>query len=251
MKNKWWVFAIIFLIIAIGLCCYFFFNKSNNNSYIADRTSTNNRNNMANQSSNNTSDVTNDNINQSSNLENKNVTENNANISSSPNNSENSTSSNNVLPKQEELISTFSTKIYSKDANRQNNIKLACSELNGTIVPNGSTFSFCKTVGQSTPQKGYTEADIFDEDGNKKKGIGGGKCQISTTLYNAVLNVPNLIVTERHEHSNKVPYIQDGKDAAVNYGTYDLKFENRTGFDIKINADSTSDAVNISIYKVF
>ena len=238
MKNKWWVFAIIFLIIAIGLCCYFFFNKSNNNSYIADRTSTNNRNNIADKSSNN-----------ASNTENNNVNQNTMNINNNLNNLENNT--NNTLPRQEEVISAFSTKVYSKDANRQNNIKLACSELNGTIVPNGSTFSFCKTVGQSTPQKGYTEADIFDEDGNKKKGIGGGKCQISTTLYNAVLNVPNLIVTERHEHSNKVPYIQDGKDAAVNYGTYDLKFENRTGFDIKINADSTSDAVNISIYKVF
>lgn len=249
MKNKWWVLAVVFLIIAIVLCCYFFFNKSNNNLYIADRTSTNNRNNIADKSSNNASNTENNNVNQNTNVENTNVNEHNTNINNNLNNLENNT--NNTLPSQEEVISAFSTKVYSKDANRQNNIKLACSELNGTIVPNGSTFSFCKTVGQSTPQKGYTEADIFDEDGNKKKGIGGGKCQISTTLYNAVLNVPNLIVTERHEHSNKVPYIQDGKDAAVNYGTYDLKFENRTGFDIKINADSTSDAVNISIYKVF
>ena len=249
MKNKWWVLAVVFLIIAIVLCCYFFFNKSNNNLYIADRTSTNNRNNIADKSSNNASNTVNNNVNQNTNVENTNVNEHNTNINNNLNNLENNT--NNTLPRQEEVISAFSTKVYSKDANRQNNIKLACSELNGTIVPNGSTFSFCKTVGQSTPQKGYTEADIFDEDGNKKKGIGGGKCQISTTLYNAVLNVPNLIVTERHEHSNKVPYIQDGKDAAVNYGTYDLKFENRTGFDIKINADSTSDAVNISIYKVF
>ena len=249
MKNKWWVLAVVFLIIVIVLCCYFFFNKSNNNLYIADRTSTNNRNNIADKSSNNASNTENNNVNQNTNVENTNVNEHNTNINNNLNNLENNT--NNTLPRQEEVISAFSTKVYSKDANRQNNIKLACSELNGTIVPNGSTFSFCKTVGQSTPQKGYTEADIFDEDGNKKKGIGGGKCQISTTLYNAVLNVPNLIVTERHEHSNKVPYIQDGKDAAVNYGTYDLKFENRTGFDIKINADSTSDAVNISIYKVF
>ena len=244
MKNKWWVLVVVFLIIAIVLCCYFFFNKSNNNSYIADRTSTNNRNNIADKSSNNASNTENNNVNQ-----NTNVNEHNTNINNNLNNLENNT--NNTLPMQEEVVSAFSTKVYSKDANRQNNIKLACNELNGTIVPNGSTFSFCKTVGQSTPQKGYTEADIFDEDGNKKKGIGGGKCQISTTLYNAVLSVPNLVVTERHEHSNKVPYIQDGKDAAVNYGTYDLKFENRTGFDIKINADSTSDAVNISIYKVF
>ena len=68
--------------------------------------------------------------------------------------------------------------------------------------------------GQSTSSKGYQEADIFDKNGNKKKGLGGGNCQISTTLYNAVLAVPNLNVTERHAHSNYVPYIQKGKDAA-------------------------------------
>ena len=237
MKNKWLVLVIIFLVIIIGLFCYFFFNRSkNNSSYVADKTSSNNK-----EQSNTTSDVLN-NINQNNNTETTNVTENNINSGH-----ETETSS----PKQEELISTFSTKVYSNDSNRQNNIKLACDELNGTLVPNGSTFSFCKTVGQSTPQKGYTEADVFDEDGKKKKGIGGGKCQLSTTLYNAVLTVPNLVVTERHEHSNKVPYIQDGKDAAVNYGTYDLKFENHTGFDIKINASSSSTSVDINIYKVF
>ena len=169
MKNKWWVLAVVFLIIAIVLCCYFFFNKSNNNLYIADRTSTNNRNNIADKSSNNASNTENNNVNQNTNVENTNVNEHNTNINNNLNNLENNT--NNTLPRQEEVISAFSTKVYSKDANRQNNIKLACSELNGTIVPNGSTFSFCKTVGQSTPQKGYTEADVFDEDGNKKKGM--------------------------------------------------------------------------------
>ena len=241
LKNKWLVLVIIFLVIIIGLCCYFFFNRSKNkSSYIADRTSANNKE----QSSNTASDVLN-NINQNNNTENTNVTENNVNSNNSVHEPETSS------PKQEELISTFSTKVYSNDSNRQNNIKLACDELNGTLVPNGSTFSFCKTVGQSTPEKGYKEADVFDKDGKKKKGIGGGKCQLSTTLYNAVLTVPNLVVTERHEHSNKVPYIQDGKDAAVNYGTYDLKFENHTGFDIKINASSSSTSIDINIYKVF
>ena len=53
-----------------------------------------------------------------------------------------------------------------------------------------------------------------------------GNCQISTTLYNAILSVPSLVVTERHAHSNSVPYIAKGKDAAVAYGSYDLKFRN-------------------------
>ena len=69
-----------------------------------------------------------------------------------------------------------------------------------------------------------------------------GNCQISSTLYNAVLSVPSLVVTERHAHSNYVPYIAKGKDAAVAYGSYDFKFRNDTGHDVKIleSADSSS-----------
>ena len=155
----------------------------------------------------------------------------------------------NITGKEEE-ISSFSTKIVTKDSNRQHNINLTCSTLNDTIIENGSTFSFCGTVGQATSQKGYKEADIFDANGNKKKGLGGGNCQISTTLYNAVLKVSDLKVTERHEHSNYVPYIQDGKDAAVAYGSYDFKFQNNTGNHIKIKAECTENDVTIKLLKI-
>ena len=147
----------------------------------------------------------------------------------------------------EKEIAAFSTKIYNKDSARQNNISITCSTLNGTIVKNGETFSFCNTVGQATSNKGYQKADIFDKDGNKKKGLGGGNCQISTTLYNAVLPVPSLVVTERHAHSNYVPYIERGKDAAVAYGSYDLKFRNDSGKDIKILAEASPNAVTVKI----
>lgn len=240
MKNKWWIILIFLLVLAICFFAFFFLNKNTknntngNNSYSANRTSSDEK-----------SNKDNDNVSQNdAGSENSSHSDNKKNI-----NADNS-SSNNINSENQSLISSFSTKIYSTDSNRQNNMKLTCNQLNGTVVPNNSTFSFCNTVGQSTPEKGYKEADIFDEDGNKKKGIGGGKCQISTTLYNAVLSVPNLIVVERHEHSNKVPYIQDGKDAAVNYGVYDLKFENRTGNDIKVLAETTDTSVNISIYKI-
>lgn len=75
----------------------------------------------------------------------------------------------------EEQIATFSTKIYSNDSARQNNISITCHTLNGTIVKNGETFSFCNTVGESSTSKGYQKADIFDRYGNKKKGLGGRK----------------------------------------------------------------------------
>lgn len=86
--------------------------------------------------------------------------------------------------------------------------------------------------------------------GNKKKGLGGGNCQISSTLYNAVLTIPSLKVIERHEHSNKVPYAKKGKDAAVAYGSYDFKFQNNSGNDIKLTLNVTSDNVTATIYKL-
>lgn len=227
LKNKLWIILVIFIIIGIGIGIYFFTknNNSNKSDYSAQKTATNQQNNSETTTSTNTnSNTTNTSITPQISNENK--------------------------PKTEELISSFSTKIYTKDSARQNNISITSSILNETIVANGSTFSFCNTVGQATTTRGYQEADIFDKDGNKEKGLGGGNCQVSTTLYNAVLKVPSLVVTERHEHSNKVPYIETGKDAAVAYGSYDLKFRNDTGFDIKIKSEATSDNITINLYKL-
>lgn len=78
----------------------------------------------------------------------------------------------------------------------------------------------------------------------RKKDQVGGNCQVSSTLYNAVLAVSSLVVTERHEHSNKVPYVQKGKDAAVAYGSYDFKFRNNSGHDIKITC--STDGKNVT-----
>lgn len=217
-KNKLWIILIILILIGIGTTIYFFTNNKNNSNnskqedYKTSRTSTNE------------TDKAKLEISQGDTTKN--------------------------TPKKEELLSSFSTKIYTKESARQNNVTITCSTLNETIIPNGSTFSFCNTVGQATTQKGYQKADIFDKNGNKKKGLGGGNCQVSTTLYNAVLNTPGLNVTERHEHSNKVPYIQTGKDAAVAYGSYDLKFVNSTGFDIKIKAENTADNITINLYRL-
>ena len=105
-------------------------------------------------------------------------------------------------PIEEELYS-FSTTIYIKDEERQNNITLACQELNGTIIKSDDTFSFCDTLGPATPQEGYEKADTFDSDGDLYKEYGGGKCQISSTLYNAVMDIPGIEIVERHPHSRK------------------------------------------------
>lgn len=256
LKNKWWIILVIIIIIGcIGV--YFFINKNKNNTndnnsdgnnYNSSKTSANQENNISN-NKNNTENQSNKNNSEQNSMNETNkieITEN-----STGNSIENSNGNPNTNEQEpEEVISTFSTKIYTKESSRQNNVSITCSSLNGTIVPNGSTFSFCDTLGPATPNQGYQKADTFDQHGNKVKEYGGGKCQVSTTLYNAVLSTSGLVVTERHPHSNKVPYIQTGKDAAVSYGSYDLKFRNDTGFDIKIKAENTADNITISLVKI-
>lgn len=77
-----------------------------------------------------------------------------------------------------------------------------------------------------------------------------GNCQISSTLYNAILALPSLTILERHEHSKEVYYVPIGKDAAVAYGSIDFKFRNDYEYDIKIYASNTADSVNIKIVKI-
>ena len=235
LKNKWWIILTFVLIIGLGLGIYFFTNNNNSERpYTTSKISAENQNKNQDEEQNTENSNTNNENNSKENI--INITRNDT---------------GDKLPDtSEKLISTFSTKIYSNDPARQNNVVLTCSELNGAIVPNGTTFSFCNTLGPATPSEGYQKADVFDKDGNKEKGIGGGKCQVSSTLYNAILAVPTLVITERHPHSNKVPYVQTGKDAAVSYGSYDLKFQNNSGFDIQIQASTDGKTITTSLLRV-
>lgn len=147
MKNKIWILIVCLLIILIGIFTYFLINPSqgDKNSYQAQKTS----------SEDNYS-------------ENQSVTENVDSKNTTPNVSETTQDS---LYYEEEQLATFSTKIYSKDSERQNNIEITCNTLNDTVVKNGETFSFCSTVGKATSSKGYEKADVFDHNGNKTKGL--------------------------------------------------------------------------------
>lgn len=155
----------------------------------------------------------------------------------------------NNISKKETQIASFSTKIYSKDKERQNNIGITCRTLSAKEIQPGEEFSFSNTVGKATIEKGYQEADIYVK-GKKEKGIGGGNCQVSTTLYNAVLQVPGLEVTEKHQHSGPVPYVQAGMDAAVSYGSYDFKFKNNTNNVVKIMMENTEDNITATLIKI-
>lgn len=155
---------------------------------------------------------------------------------------------NEPIPEQD--LASFSTKLGGKNTPRSRNIGITTSTLNENIIKNGETFSFCKTVGKPTADRGYEEADSFDKDGNTVKTLGGGNCQVSSTLYNVVLQVPELQVVERHAHVKPVHYVEKDKDATVSYGSVDFKFKNNTGSDIKIYANSDLSSVNIRIVKM-
>ena len=247
MKNKKWIILCVLIVLAlIGAAIYFYYNSNNSNSndYDAQKTATNDDS-SNNENNDNTSDENNtDNSNNSENTTDQNSTQ--------DNNNTNNTTTNEIRTgiTKEQTISSFSTKIYTKDSSRQNNIEITCNTLNGTIVNAGATFSFCQTIGKATTSKGYEKADIYDHNVKKKEGLGGENCQISSTLYNAVLAVPSLVVTERHEHSNNVPYVAKGKDAAVAYGSYDFKFRNDLSNSVKILASTDGNYVYTSLVEL-
>lgn len=148
---------------------------------------------------------------------------------------------------KEEILADYITKLTA-DINRNNNISLACKAINGIVVYPNKIFSFNQTVGPRTKEKGYKVATIF-VNGRKKKGTGGGVCQVSSTLYNAVLNA-KLTVVERHPHSLPVAYVPKGKDATVSYDTKDFKFKNNKLFPIKIYAEVYKNELRITIVKL-
>lgn len=231
MKKK----IILFFLILFTTICFSGCSKENDtktevNTIEVNRTST---------------DISNLNLNEISNNTNNNII-----VSTNQANNTSNSSSSKVSNSSEELLAQFSTRIYSTDSARQNNLEITSKKLNGTVVKPNETFSFTKTIGPSTAAKGYEEADIYDSNGNKIKGYGGGNCQVSSTLYNAVQKVSSLEVVERHEHSNTVPYVKEGHDAAVAYGSVDFKFKNTNNFSIKILVETSKKYVVVKLMKI-
>lgn len=210
MRKYLWIFLCLIILIAGGI---FIFNINNNSkeNYIAKRS-------VANVNKNNTF------------YENIEITE--------------------PLNIIEEQLAEFTTQLPNDTEARDGNIKLACQTLSGTIVKNGEEFSLWEILGCPSAETGYEKAKTFTSNGEVTQSYGGGICQLSTTLYNAVLNVDGLKVTERHEHSRDVPYIKDGKDAAVSYGSADFKFKNNLNYNIRIEAEVEDRKVKVSLVKI-
>lgn len=246
------IISTIILIISIGTGFYYYTtrnkekssNKSNSN-FIYNSTKVSTSENDTNTSQNSPKEE----LNATNTTESDSSTDGNTTDTSSENTNSNVEQQKTPHNETETQISSFKTKIYTKDSERQNNISITCSALNGTTVDSGQTFSFCNTVGKATSSKGYQKADVY-KDGEVVQALGGGNCQVSSTLYNAVLKTEGLNVTERHEHSNSVPYVSKGKDAAVAYGSYDFKFINNTGNKVKINSSCDKNYVYVNLLKI-
>ena len=147
-----------------------------------------------------------------------------------------------------EQLSTFTTRYDVSDVDRTTNLTLACQKINGTVLLAGDTFSYNDVVGARTVAAGYKNAKIY-EAGQVVDGLGGGICQISSTLYNAAL-LANLEIVERRNHQFVTSYVEAGRDATVVYGSTDFKFKNTRKYPIRIVATANAGIATISIYGI-
>ena len=144
-----------------------------------------------------------------------------------------------------DLLSDYSTR-YTGSANRTTNLILAANKINGTVLMPGETFSYNKIVGARTIAAGYREAPIYVS-GKVVDGVGGGICQIATTLYNAAVYA-NLEITQRTNHQFVPSYAPASRDATVVYGAIDFQFKNNRNYPIKIQCSVSGGIANFKIF---
>ena len=147
-----------------------------------------------------------------------------------------------------DLLSSFSTRYDASNYPRTTNLKLAMGKLNGVVVGAGEIFSYNQTLGKRTAAAGYKEAGGY-AGGRVVQTLAGGICQISSTLYDAVVYA-NLDIIERHNHMFLAGYVGAGKDATVVYGSLDFKFKNTRKYPIMIKTSIGNGVAKIDIYGI-
>ncbi len=134
-----------------------------------------------------------------------------------------------------------------RNENREHNVRLACSMINGTVLMPGEIFSMNETTGERTEEAGFKKANVIVGGNRLEPGIAGGVCQVSGTLFNAAVRA-DLEIVERYHHSFELGYLTRGRDATVNYGTADLRFKNTTDYPIYISMYTIDRVVYAQIY---
>ena len=145
-------------------------------------------------------------------------------------------------------LATFSTIYDASATNRAYNVELATKKINGTVIMPGEIFSYNKTVGSRTIEAGWKEGTAYIS-GKVVPSVGGGVCQVSSTLYNTAL-LANLEITERTNHTFTVDYVSASRDATVYYGSLDFCFKNTRNYPIKIVASAQNGVCKISLYGI-
>ena len=144
------------------------------------------------------------------------------------------------------LLGEFSTTYSTSQTNRSTNLRIAAEKINGTVILPGETFEYNKVVGERTISAGFKEAGIY-VNGELVDGLGGGVCQISTTVFNAAL-LANMKITEVYYHPYVSSYASIGRDATVAYGQKDLKFKNTRNYAIRIECKASGGVAKCKIY---
>ena len=147
-----------------------------------------------------------------------------------------------------DLLGTYTTRYDGSARDRTTNLVIACQKINGKVLLAGETFSYNQTLGARTAAAGYKNAKVY-ENGQVVDGIGGGICQISSTLYNAAL-LANLEIVERRNHQFVTSYAPAGRDATVVYGMTDFRFKNTRKYPVRIVASATNGIAKVSIYGI-
>lgn len=144
------------------------------------------------------------------------------------------------------LLATYSTTFSASNTNRTTNIRLASNKINGVVLMPGETFSYNKVVGKRTAAAGYKSAAVY-VNGRVENGIGGGICQVSSTLYNTALRA-NLEIIKRSNHRFATGYVPLSTDATVSWGGPEFIFKNSRKYPIKIVSHVNGGKITVSIY---
>lgn len=145
-----------------------------------------------------------------------------------------------------DCLGTYTTKYNPGEIGRTKNVTLAAQNINNVVLQSGEVFSYNQTVGERTAARGFAGAKVYSG-GEVVDGLGGGICQVSSTLYNAVLYA-DLEIISRTEHSLPVTYVPLGRDATVAYGAIDFKFKNQYESPVKVTSVIGGGQLTISIY---
>ncbi len=143
-------------------------------------------------------------------------------------------------------LASYTTYYNAKDAARTENLKVAAKKINNIKIPKSQTFSFNQTVGKRTVTGGYKTATVIS-DGEFTDGLGGGVCQVSSTVFECVLRA-NVQIVSRTNHTLEIGYVPLGGDATVQWNSKDFKFKNTLGCDVKLTMTCSEGKLVCKLY---